>query len=79
MAESENLLMLEFLTWVSTRPRTYTDAMAAWQSSCPRHTIWENAIIEGYVDLDRQANLPDPELTLTPRGRALLNGNNDHH
>jgi hypothetical protein len=79
MSDSENLLMLEFLTWVSTRPRTYADAMAAWQSSCPRHTIWEDAIIEGYIDLHRQVDLPDPEVTLTSRGRALLNGNNNHH
>jgi hypothetical protein len=79
MSESKNLLMLEFLSWVSTRPRTYADAMVAWQSSCPRHTIWEDAIIEGYRDLDRQSNLPDPEVTLTPRGRALLHGNNGQH
>jgi hypothetical protein len=79
MSESGNLLMLEFLSWVSTRPRTYAEAMAAWQSNCPRHTIWEDAMIEGYIDLDRRAALPDPEVILTPRGRALLNGNSNHH
>jgi hypothetical protein len=79
MSESGNLLMLEFLSWVSTRPRTYAEAMAAWQSSCPRHTIWEDAMIEGYIDLDRRAALPDPEVILTQRGRALLNGNDNHH
>lgn len=75
MAEAANLLMLEFLSWVSSRRRTYADAMNAWQSHCPRQTIWEDAIIAGYVQLDRDNTGRDPEVVLTAAGRALLNGN----
>lgn len=78
MPESANLLMLEFLSWISSRPRTYADAMNAWQSSCPRHTIWEDAIIDGLIQLNRTETLDDPEVTLTPRGKAYLNGNTSH-
>ncbi|HEY2920089.1 MAG TPA: hypothetical protein VGK77_13970 [Candidatus Binatia bacterium] len=78
MSESVNLLMLEFLDWISTRRRTYAEAMDAWQSHCPRQTIWEDAIIEGLIQLNKEDTLHDPEVTLTPRGRALLNGNNSH-
>jgi hypothetical protein len=76
MSESVNLLMLEFLDWISTRPRTYAEAMDAWQSHCPRQTIWEDAIIEGLIQLNRKDTIRDPEVTLTPRGLALLNASN---
>jgi hypothetical protein len=78
MSESVNLLMLEFLDWISTRRRTYAEAMDAWQSHCPRQTIWEDAIIEGLIQLNREDALRDPEVTLTPRGLALLNASNGH-
>ena len=75
MSESANLLMLEFLSWLSSRRRTYSETMDAWQSHCPRQTIWEDAMIDGYIELNRQVADRDPAVTLTPRGRALLNGN----
>jgi len=78
MSESVNLLMLEFLSWISSRRRTYGDVMEAWQTTCPRHTVWEDAMIDGYVQLNRHDTLRDPEVTLTPRGIALLDGKNGH-
>lgn len=72
MAEAASLLMLEFLSWVSSRRRTYTDAMNAWQSHCPRQTIWEDAMIAGYIQLDRNETRGDPDVVLTAAGRALL-------
>jgi hypothetical protein len=50
--------------------------MNAWQSTCPRHTIWEDAIIDGYIAINRQEMLQDPEVALTASGLALLNGRN---
>jgi hypothetical protein len=72
MDESTNHLMLEFLTWVADRQRTYDEAMEAWQSHCPRQTIWEDAIIDGYIELGSVDTLHVSEVTLTPRGRKLL-------
>jgi len=75
MAEDTQLLMIEFLSWLLDRRRTYTEAMDAWQSHCPRQTIWEDAMIEGYIQLDRNGSDQDPVVVLTERGRSLLNGN----
>ena len=79
MSELVSQLILEFLSWVSTRRRTYDETMQAWQSHCPRQTIWEDAIIDGLIRLNREDLLRDPEVTLTSRGRAMLSGNNNHH
>lgn len=72
MPEPVRALTLQFLAWVSSRSRTYADAMNAWQSTCPRHTIWEDAVTDGLVTV--RSNMA----ALTPRGRAILNGSNDH-
>jgi hypothetical protein len=74
MSESANLLMLEFLSWISDRQRTYAEAMNAWQSTCPRHTIWEDAIIDGLIQLNGPGTAHDPRVELTSRGKAYLNG-----
>ena len=79
MGESTNLLMLEFLSWVADRPRTYDDAMEAWQSHCPRQTIWEDAMIEGLIQIGRDDDIRNSDITLTHRGKALLNGDNGRH
>jgi len=71
MAASTNFPMLEFLHWVAERCRTYDEAMEAWQSHCPRQTIWEDAIIEGYIQVERNGH--DPTVTLTGSGRRLVN------
>jgi hypothetical protein len=72
MHEPPSLLMLEFLTWVSSRPRTYDEAMDAWRSTCPRHTIWEDALIDGLIRVGRPEAGQQSQVTLTPRGRAIL-------
>ena len=32
-----NASMLELLTWVTARERTYEDVVEAWKSNCPRY------------------------------------------
>lgn len=63
---------LEFLTWVGARPRTYADVMEAWQTSCPRLSVWEDSLIDGLVE--RQGGSPDSAVTLTDTGRLVVNG-----
>lgn len=74
MAEPLNPLMREFLSWVASRPRTYADAMEAWQSHCPRQTIWEDALGDELIQVNGDGATNGSAVTLTPRGRALLNG-----
>jgi hypothetical protein len=72
MTVSVSPLTREFLLWVSSRTRTYDEAMEVWRTSCPRHSVWEDALIEGLIrieDVTRKSRV-----VLTPRGEAALNG-----
>lgn len=72
--EAVSAATLEFLRWVEHRPRNYADTMAAWQTNCPRSSVWEDALAEGLVQVDDGAGRPmgASSVTLTDRGRALL-------
>lgn len=72
MVEPVDPLTLQFLAWVASRHRTYAEAMEAWQSTCPRHTVWEDALIDGLIQVASKGPLQQPEVTLTPRGRTVL-------
>jgi hypothetical protein len=74
MPEPISLLMLEFLTWVSSRCRSYDDAVEAWRTTCPRHTVWEDAFIDGLVQIENGSAQDQCKVILTPRGRAILEG-----
>jgi hypothetical protein len=69
-----SLLRLEFLTWISIRLRTYAETMEAWRSTCPRNTVWEDALIDGLIQIESGGAMNQSEVTLTPRGRAMLDG-----
>ncbi|HSK29228.1 MAG TPA: hypothetical protein VLA17_04625 [Candidatus Limnocylindria bacterium] len=78
MSEAAHLLMIEFLDWISSRRRTYSETMEAWQSHCPRMTIWEDALMEQLIQVDKSDTNRDPPVMLTARGMALLTGNGKH-
>jgi hypothetical protein len=64
----------ELLTWVARVPRTYAETMEAWRSSCPRFTVWEDALEADLVRIERGVGTRTGEarVTLTPRGHAVL-------
>jgi hypothetical protein len=74
MPEPASLLLREFLGWVASRRRTYAEAMDAWRSSCPRHTVWEDALVGGLIQLENGVAGGPSEVALTPRGWAVLDG-----
>jgi hypothetical protein len=49
MAESLDPLVLDLVEWVAREPRSYTDVLDAWRTSCPRLTVWEDATDRGYL------------------------------
>lgn len=63
---------LEFLTWVAARPRTYADVMAAWQTSCPRLSAWEDSLADGLVQTNGRSS--DSIVELTEQGRLIVHG-----
>lgn len=78
MQETIDPLIRELLTWISSRPRTYEEAMEAWQTTCPRHTVWEDALIDGLIQVENGSRLRRAEVTLTPRGRTILDRTESH-
>jgi hypothetical protein len=64
-------LRIQFLGWISSRPRTYDDVMEAWRTSCPRLSVWEDALSDGLVEY--RAGEPKT-IVLTSLGRAALDG-----
>ncbi len=68
-----HFLTLQFLAWIAESPRSYGDAMDAWRTSCPRLTIWEDAMRDGLFETVKgNGAMRDAALALTPRGQALL-------
>jgi hypothetical protein len=67
-------LTIDFLAWLAAAPRDYFDVMDAWRTSCPRLTVWEDAIDAGLIARINTAGQPI-RIELTQRGAALLAAN----
>jgi hypothetical protein len=72
MNESVPALTLQLLEWLSSHPRTYAETMEAWRSTCPRLTIWEDALSELLVQVESGDVERENQVTLSERGRAIL-------
>ncbi len=63
-------LIADLLEWVSPDARPYAEVMEAWRTSCPRLTIWEDA-----VDAELVRLVPGTQETLvevTEQGMEFL-------
>jgi hypothetical protein len=78
LSDPVSLLTLQFLEWVARRQRTYDEAMEAWRSTCPRHTVWEEALMAGLIQIEATETPRQSVVTLTPGGRAVLDANGMH-
>jgi hypothetical protein len=63
-------LVLDFVEWVATAPRPYAEAMDAWRTSCPRLTVFEDAVDRGLVS--RKTAQGRTTIVATPRGLTFL-------
>lgn len=63
-----NPLIFDLLEWLGQAPRAYAEVMDVWRTSCPRLTIWEDAVDLGYVV--RRGD--PPRVMLTSDGRRAL-------
>ena len=61
-----NALTVDMLSWLDSREVSYAEAIEAWHSHCPRLTIWEDAIADGFIRIDHGV------VTVTDRGREAL-------
>jgi hypothetical protein len=73
MADTLAPLIHDFLEWIGTEPKPYAEVMDAWRTSCPRLTVWEDAIDRGFIVRRRAGQ--ELLVGLTPLGRDFLQGN----
>jgi hypothetical protein len=75
MSDSPSLIMVQFLAWVADRPRSYAETMDAWRTSCPRLSVWEDAVIADLVRLEGEGGRA---VKLTEGGAAVLRRAQSH-
>ncbi len=66
MSETLRPLILDLVAFVAERPRPYAEVLDAWRTSCPRLTVWEDAVDAGLV------SLRDGTVRATEAGRRAL-------
>src|SRR3954470_8417393 len=49
MPDAPESLVFDLVEWVAKEPRAYGEMLDAWRTSCPRLTVWEDAIECGLV------------------------------
>jgi hypothetical protein len=74
MPDAADPLVLDFVEWVAREPRAYSEVIGAWKTSCPRLTIWEDAVDRGYVTRETIAGF-GIVVTVTEDGEKLLRAN----
>ena len=71
MSDDNHALVLDLVEFVAKQPRPYAEVIEAWRTSCPRLTIWEDAIDKNLVHRisDRNGIMM---VAATEDGRELL-------
>src|SRR5215471_377827 len=64
-------LTLQFLDYIADG-RTYGETMEAWRSTCPRLSIWEDAVRHGLVRIENGGAMNSSRIVLTALGTARL-------
>jgi len=64
-------LVLDLVEWISQQPRAYEAVMATWRTSCPRLTIWEDALDNGLVVRTRDPH-NGARVEVTEKGLSFL-------
>jgi hypothetical protein len=71
MEERSKSLRLQLLEWLLSHPRTYTETMEAWRTSCPRLSVWEDACIDGLIE----SEIGTPFITVSAKGLIFIEEN----
>ena len=60
-------LVRDLVEWIAKEPRTHAEVIDAWRTSCPRLTVWEDAIDRGFV-----MRRSEGRVVVTEAGRKFL-------
>ncbi len=71
MSENIEPLMLDLVEWVAVSPRPYADVLHAWQTSCPRLTVFEDVTDLGLLNRYHDA-AGKTIIGTSPAGRTFL-------
>lgn len=64
-------LVLDLVEWVGKEPRPYAEVIDAWRTSCPRLTVWEEAMDRKLVTRT-SLNGDGAKVAITAAGLRLL-------
>jgi hypothetical protein len=64
-------LILDLLEWIAREPRSHADVIEAWRTSCPRLTVWEDAVDRGFA-VREPGGGRSVQIRLTAAGRSFL-------
>ena len=68
-------LWLQMLAWLDEAPRSYGETMNAWRTSCPRLSIWEDALGDGLVKVENaHGPMREARVVVTQKGKRALAG-----
>ena len=65
-------LVAQLLHWIGPEPRNYVETLEAWRTSCPRLTVWEDAVTAGLIERVPGASLKDAQVRVAPEGKDYL-------
>jgi hypothetical protein len=74
MPDAPDPLVLDLVEWVALEPRPYADVLDRWRTSCPRLTVWEDALDRGFVKRVPAAQL-GAQVIVTESGEKFLRAN----
>ncbi|MGE5691214.1 MAG: hypothetical protein ACM33B_11735 [Pseudomonadota bacterium] len=57
---------VQLLAWIAERSRSYAETIEVWKTSCPRLAVWEDALADDLVRVERGY------VVLTGAGRELV-------
>ena len=74
MAETTDPLVLDLVEWIAREPRLYSEVIETWRTSCPRLTIWEDAVDRGFVTRETVTGA-GVRVAITAGGEKFLRAN----
>ena len=79
MAEMPNdALIAQLIEWIGREPRSYAEMIDAWRTSCPRLTVWEDALSAGLIERVPATGLGGAQVRVTAAGQAHLRARAAH-
>lgn len=70
MSQPLDPLVRDLVEWIAKEPRPYVEVLDTWRTSCPRLTVWEDAVDRGFVE--RRSIAGQGHVVVTEAGLAFL-------